>query len=320
MTAVKDPDIDRPTWDAYAELLREDRLQERICVLWHAGTTLESARAALREIEAQPRPPRSLGDGRLLSCGAKIYMDGSGGARTAWLYQDWNKNSTGVDTGNRGYPAVDPEIYRRQVRLFNDAGVHVGTHAIGDRAIDWVVDTYAQVLEEQAGHGLEAQHHPRQHPHRPCDRDHAPAAEDIRRGLSRSAGALYLVDRRYLCGKLRPGPRRAPDASEDLPGEGHPVGRRIGLPGDAVAGAVRSVGLRRAGSLEGNLRPPPVRHGRVGGRARGPALLHVLGGPPAVPRDPHGLARGGQGCGHRRVASGIPTIYPRRNCATCIAR
>jgi hypothetical protein len=154
MTAVKDPWITRPMWDAYAELLREGKLSERICVLWSAGSTLESARQALAEIQGEPRPPKSLGDGRLLSCGAKIFMDGSGGARTAWLYKDWNKNSTGQDTGNRGYPALDPQIYRQQVRLFHDAGVHVGTHAIGDRAIDWVVDTYAQVLAEKPTAGL----------------------------------------------------------------------------------------------------------------------------------------------------------------------
>jgi predicted amidohydrolase YtcJ len=148
MTAVKDPAIDRPVWDAYRALLSEGKLTERICVLWYAGTTLESARAALAEINAQPRPPQSLGDGRLLSCGAKIFMDGSGGARTAWLYQHWNKDFSGVDAGNSGYPTVDPAVYREQVRLFHEAGVHVGTHAIGDRAIDWVVDTYAQVLAE----------------------------------------------------------------------------------------------------------------------------------------------------------------------------
>jgi predicted amidohydrolase YtcJ len=154
MTAVKDPAIDRSVWDAYEQLLREGKLGERICVLWRAGATLDSARAALKEIQAQPRPPASLGDGRLLSCGAKIFMDGSGGARTAWLYQDWNKNSTEVDRGNAGYPTVDPEVYRQMVRLFHNAGVHIGTHAIGDRAIDWVVDSYAQALAETPTVGL----------------------------------------------------------------------------------------------------------------------------------------------------------------------
>ncbi len=154
VTAVKDPDIARPIWDAYLRLLHEGKLTEHICVLWHAGSTLESARAALQTISELPKPPLSLGDGRLLSCGAKIYMDGSGGARTAWMFMDWNKNSTDRDAGNTGYPATEPEEYRRMVRLFHQAGIHVGTHAIGDRAIDWVVDTYAQVLADNPSPGL----------------------------------------------------------------------------------------------------------------------------------------------------------------------
>ena len=148
VTAVKDPDIGQPIWDAYRELLRQDKLSEHVCVLWHAGSTLASAQAALASIQRAPRPPQSLGDGRLLSCGAKIYMDGSGGGRTAWVTQEWHKNSTDIDRGNFGYPSTDPAVYRQMVELFHRAGVHVGTHAVGDRAIDWVVDTYAQVLAE----------------------------------------------------------------------------------------------------------------------------------------------------------------------------
>jgi len=154
MTAVKDADIQPHTWEAYSRVLQEGKLSERVFVLWHAGTTMESAQQTLTRISALPRPPQSLGDGRLLSGGAKLYMDGSGGARTAWLYQEWNKNSTDKDAGNYGYPAIDPETYRQVVRLFHQAGVHVGTHAVGDRAIDWVVDTYAQVLKEKPTFGL----------------------------------------------------------------------------------------------------------------------------------------------------------------------
>ena len=154
MTSVKDADISEVNWDAYQQLLDEGKLDERVCVLWHAGTTMDSARATLARIESLPRAPASLGDGRLLSCGAKLYMDGSGGARTAWLNQDWNKNYSDLDTGNRGYPATDPAIYRDEVRLFHQAGVNVGTHAIGDRAIDYVVDTYAAVLREKPTQGL----------------------------------------------------------------------------------------------------------------------------------------------------------------------
>jgi len=154
ITAVKDPAIGRPVWDAYSQLLRDGKLSEHVCVLWYAGNTLSSAQAALASILSLPRPPQSLGDGRLVSCGAKIFMDGSGGARTAWMSQEWHRNSTEIDHGNFGYPSTDPQVYRQMVRLFHVAGVHVGTHAIGDRAIDWVVDTYAQVLGETPTVGL----------------------------------------------------------------------------------------------------------------------------------------------------------------------
>ena len=153
MTSIKD--IGGPqTWTAYKELLAEGKLDERVCMLWRADNSLQTAKAALAEIQKNPRPPQSLGDGRLVACGAKIFMDGSTAARTAWVYQPWHKNFTEIDEGNFGYPNMDLEVYRQMVRLFHQAGVTVGTHAIGDRAIDWVVDTYALVLKETPTPGL----------------------------------------------------------------------------------------------------------------------------------------------------------------------
>lgn len=154
VTGVKDPDIFQIHWDAYKSLLEQGQLKERICVLWHAGSTVESAKKALEEINSVPRLPASLGKDHLLSCGAKIYMDGSGGARTGWVYDDWLRNATTPDKGNRGYPQTDPTVYREMVRLFHQNRVPVGTHAVGDRAMDWVVDTYALVEQEHPQSGL----------------------------------------------------------------------------------------------------------------------------------------------------------------------
>ena len=154
MTAVKDPDIDAPTWEAYAALAATGELSAHVCVLWHGGTTLASAQAALAQIESLPRPPATVNGANLMSCGVKLYLDGSGGARTAWMYADWNRARTDTDTGNRGYPAIEPDVYRAQVRLLTAAGVHIGTHVVGDRAIDWAIDSYAQALAATGQHGL----------------------------------------------------------------------------------------------------------------------------------------------------------------------
>ena len=154
MTAAKDPGILPERWDIYRELLNENKSTVRIFALFLGGTTMDSARATLSRLQQQPKPPQSFGDGMLLSGGVKIFMDGSGGGRTAWVYEPWHKKSTEIDTGNTGYPALDPAAYQRMVKLFHDAGFHVSTHAVGDRAIDWVVDTYAAVLKEKPTNGL----------------------------------------------------------------------------------------------------------------------------------------------------------------------
>jgi predicted amidohydrolase YtcJ len=154
MTAAKDPGIEPERWQIYQELLKENKASVRIFALFLGGTTMQSARAALEQLQQQVRPPQSLGEGMLLSGGVKIFMDGSGGGRTAWVYEPWFKNGKEVDGTNSGYPALDPQVYRQMVKVFHDAGVHVSTHAVGDRAIDWVVDTYAEVLKDRPTKGL----------------------------------------------------------------------------------------------------------------------------------------------------------------------
>jgi predicted amidohydrolase YtcJ len=154
MTAVKDPAIGFDKFDLYTGIQKEGKLTVRIFALWNAGRSLDAATAVLKRAATLPKPTADTSNGTLISGGMKLYMDGSGGARTAWMYQDWNKNYKDKDAGNPGYPTTDPAVYRQMVKLFHDAGFHVSTHAIGDRAIDWVVDTYAQVLKDNPTRGL----------------------------------------------------------------------------------------------------------------------------------------------------------------------
>jgi predicted amidohydrolase YtcJ len=152
MTAAKDPGTEGIRWDLYRELLNENKSTVRIFALLYGGRDVDSARKTLARLQAEPKPPQSLGNGMLLSGGVKLYMDGSGGGRTAWVYDPWLKNgkpdTDGEGKPNTGYPNIDPPTYREMVKLFHDAGIHVSTHAVGDRAIDWVVDTYAGLLKQ----------------------------------------------------------------------------------------------------------------------------------------------------------------------------
>jgi len=154
MTAAKDPDIQPDRFELYRELLNDHQFTVRINTLFHAGTTIDSAKTAMAALQKFPHPPQSFENGMLMAGGVKIYMDGSGGARTAWVYEPWHQKSTEIDKGNTGYPALDPAVYQQMVKMFHDAGIHVGTHAVGDRAIDWVVDTYDRVLQQKPTKGL----------------------------------------------------------------------------------------------------------------------------------------------------------------------
>ena len=153
MTAAKDPGITPEDWELYEELLNEKKSTVRIFALIRGGRTMDSARAAFAQLQTQPKPPQSLGDGMLFSGGVKLFMDGSGGGRTAWVYEPWYKDGK-LDDNNTGYPNIEPPVYHDMVKLFHDDGYHVSTHAVGDRAIDTVVDTYAALLKDKPTKGL----------------------------------------------------------------------------------------------------------------------------------------------------------------------
>ena len=124
-----------------------DALSVRVFVLWRSPDNIEDAEALVQRVQPFTRPYVSSGDDRLISGGIKVFADGSGGARTAWMHEDWNKEFDGIDTGNKGFPALPSDVLERQINLYHDAGLHIGVHVIGDRAIDFGVDTYSTMLE-----------------------------------------------------------------------------------------------------------------------------------------------------------------------------
>jgi len=154
MTAVKDPGIFREQWDAYRAVQGRGEMSVRVFALWRAGKSVDDARRLISEIGPTTRPYETTGDDQLVSGGIKMIIDGSGGARTAWVNDEWNRDFTGVDKGNFGYPVTDPEVFREQFKLFHEAGLHVGVHSIGDRGIDFTVDTMAAALAAKPTKGL----------------------------------------------------------------------------------------------------------------------------------------------------------------------
>jgi len=154
MTGAKDPGISQQTVALYRRIQQDSALTVRIFGLWSAPRSVAAARQLITERAATTRPYASTGDDQIVMGGVKLYADGSGGARTAWLYAPWSRNFREVDGDNHGYPASDPDTLRRMIRMFHDAGMHVSVHSIGDRAIDWVMDSYDQAQQANPKHGL----------------------------------------------------------------------------------------------------------------------------------------------------------------------
>lgn len=164
MTGAKDPGIGwglggnfsdaLNAWEAYQDVLAEGALSVRIFALWPSPQNMDDARSLIREIRHFTKPYQSTGDDQLISGGIKIFADGSGGARTAWVWDNWNKNRTELDEGNSGNPAFDADIIRNLIFLYHDNGLNMGVHAIGDRAIDWVVASYALALAHNPQKGM----------------------------------------------------------------------------------------------------------------------------------------------------------------------
>lgn len=83
------------------------------------------------------------GDDRLWWGGLKAFVDGSLGSTTAWFYEPYAD-----EPATTGLLTTDTAELRSDIVNADAAGLHVITHAIGDRANDWLLDVYQEAMEE----------------------------------------------------------------------------------------------------------------------------------------------------------------------------
>ena len=87
-------------------------------------------------VEAEGR-----GDRRLWWGGLKGFVDGSLGSTTAWFYEPYDDQPE-----TSGLMTTDTASLRSWILDADAAGLHVIVHAIGDRANDWLLDVYEDVV------------------------------------------------------------------------------------------------------------------------------------------------------------------------------
>jgi predicted amidohydrolase YtcJ len=125
--------------NAYTTLLSRGELKVRARIAYAISSPEELDRA-LSEILKQRRADNE----KLRSNLLKLFYDGSGLARTALLYDDWCENFKKVE-GKRGIRVLEKEVLKEILKKALGKGVRVTIHAIGDLAVDEVLESYLEV-------------------------------------------------------------------------------------------------------------------------------------------------------------------------------
>lgn len=125
------------------------------------------------------------GDDRLRIGGMKYFADGSLGARTAWMFEPYTDGGTGLPV----VPMSDLAVALERAHL---AGLVLGVHAIGDRAVHELLDVFSEVLPRIQFHSANPAI-----PHRIEHVQHS-TAQDLARlaeiGLVASVQPIQMVD------------------------------------------------------------------------------------------------------------------------------
>jgi predicted amidohydrolase YtcJ len=143
ITGVHLMDGDFSTADLLASLESEGALNLRVALhYWIDPLTDESV------IEAIARGPVRWGR-HWRADGVKFMIDGVIDTGTAWLEEP----DTLGDGSNPMWPDMD--LFRRTVRRIHDARLRIATHAIGDRAVREVLNSYATLPGGKGRHRIE---------------------------------------------------------------------------------------------------------------------------------------------------------------------
>lgn len=116
---------------AYQRLGEQGKLPVRTYLMMMIDETLDD----LVELGIQT----GFGDAWVTIGPAKLFSDGSIGGRTAMMHAPYEGQPD-----NHGLWMMPPEELKAKVRRAHDAGFQVGIHAIGDAAIDLVLDAYEE--------------------------------------------------------------------------------------------------------------------------------------------------------------------------------
>jgi predicted amidohydrolase YtcJ len=143
LTSIRYPGTSIAAWRLLQEMKSRGVLTVRTNVLFRLGSSPEEITTDLDRLGIKP----GAGDDWVRAGGIKLIVDG--GFEGGWMrepYEEpWGKHGT-----YRGLQTFPSEPYKQIVRILNRQGWRVATHAVGDAAIDLVLDAYEAADRESS--------------------------------------------------------------------------------------------------------------------------------------------------------------------------
>jgi predicted amidohydrolase YtcJ len=139
LTTLHDVALSPEEMRAYQEADAQGWLKVRVRLVPLVGSVEDAERLAAQGVRT------GFGSDRLRLGGVKMFADGGMGARTIAIYEP----PVSGEPGNLGLLVWKTEDMRKAHGLLAEAGWQLVTHAIGDRAMDQVLDSYEAVIRER---------------------------------------------------------------------------------------------------------------------------------------------------------------------------
>jgi predicted amidohydrolase YtcJ len=124
--------------DGYHDVFERAKKSNALITRIYAGMSLRKWRELNEKVNQQGRGDKWLRIGSL-----KAFVDGSLGSHTAAFFKPFE--DTPKDSGFFVIPEL--ELYKR-IKSADSAGLHIMTHAIGDKAINTLLNVYTRVIQE----------------------------------------------------------------------------------------------------------------------------------------------------------------------------
>ncbi len=134
LVGVHDMGVSEDSFLIYSKLKREGRIPLRINCYWRSD---QSVPEEVKELEEGGISSLQLG-----IRGVKLFSDGSLGARSAALLEDYSD-----DPGNRGILLEEGDELKRKIEEYHSGGLQTAVHAIGDRANRVVLDIFEEIFQ-----------------------------------------------------------------------------------------------------------------------------------------------------------------------------